>query len=90
MLNGGMHRLLDIANPIRKLYPSDIRERCRMGNNRVKVISFYDFGHPRKVNLRAILNAILMCNAWASIGKCSPYDFPPAKSHQLRALGNFW
>lgn len=71
-----MSRLPEVANPPRKLYPSD------MSDAEWAVIAPYlpeakGFGHPREVDLREILNAIFYVQRSGCQWEMLPHDFPP-------------
>jgi len=71
-----MSRLPEVANSQRKLYPSD------MSDAEWALIEPYlpeakGFGHPRKVDLREILNAIFYVQRSGCQWEMLPHDLPP-------------
>ena len=71
-----MSRLLDVAHPTRKLYPSDMSD-AEWAIIEPKLPSPKGFGHPREVNLREILNAIFYVQRTGCQWEMLPHDFPP-------------
>lgn len=71
-----MSRLPDVANPTRKLYPSDMSD-AEWIVIEPKLPAPKGFGHPREVNLRDILNAIFYVQRTGCQWEMLPHDFPP-------------
>ncbi|MGQ9869973.1 IS5 family transposase [Leptodesmis sp.] len=71
-----MSQLLTVANPTRKLYPSDMSD-AEWALIEPKLPAPKGFGHPREVDLREILNAIFYVQRSGYPWEMLPHDFPP-------------
>jgi len=71
-----MSRLPEIADPNRKIYPSDLSDR-EWGLIEPLLPKAKGFGHPREVDLREILNAIFYVQRTGCQWEMLPHDLPP-------------
>jgi len=71
-----MTRLPEIANPQRKLYPSD-RSDAEWEVLKPLIPAAKGFGHPVKVDFREILNAIFYVQRTGCQWEMLPHDLPP-------------
>ena len=71
-----MSRLPEIANPKRKIYPSDLSDR-EWALIKPLLPKAKGFGHPREVDLREILNAIFYVQRTGCQWEMLPHDLPP-------------
>ena len=71
-----MSRLPQIANPSRKIYPSDLSDR-EWELLKPLLPKPQGFGHPRDVDLREILNAIFYVQRTGCQWEMMPHDLPP-------------
>lgn len=71
-----MSRLPEIANPHRQSYRSDMSDR-EWEVLRSLIPEPKGFGHPRRVNLREIINAIFYVQRSGCQWEMLPHDFPP-------------
>lgn len=74
-----MSRLPEVANPSRKLYPSDMSD-TEWALIEPKLPLPRGFGHPREVDLREILNAIFYVQRSGCQWEMLPHDFPPSST----------
>ncbi len=71
-----MSRLPEIANPLRKIYPSDLSDP-EWDLIEPLLPKAKGFGHPRDVDLREILNAIFYVQRTGCQWEMMPHDLPP-------------
>ena len=71
-----MSRLPEIANPLRKIYPSDLSDR-EWELLEPLLPKAKGFGHPRDVDLREILNGIFYVQRTGGQWEMRPHDLPP-------------
>ncbi len=71
-----MSRLPEIANPLRKIYPSDLSDR-EWELLEPLLPKPKGFGHPRDVDLREILNGIFYVQRTGCQWEMMPHDLPP-------------
>ncbi len=71
-----MSRLPQIAEPTRKPYPSDLSD-SELEVLKPLLPQPKGFGHPRKVDLREILNGIFYVQRTGCQWEMLPHDFPP-------------
>ncbi len=71
-----MSRLPEIANPHRQPYPSDMSDG-EWQVLRSLIPKPKGFGHPRRVNLREVINAIFYVQRSGCQWEMLPHDFPP-------------
>ena len=71
-----MSRLPGVANPTRKLYSRYVSD-AEWVVIKPKLPLPQDFGHPREVDLREILNAIFYGQRTGCQWEMLPHDFPP-------------
>lgn len=76
---GPMSQLPRVANPTRKLYPSDMSD-AEWALIAPKLPAPKGFGHPREVDLREILNAIFYVQRSGCQWEMLPHDFPPSST----------
>ena len=70
-----MSRLPQIANPVRKAYPSDLSDK-EWEVIQPLLPAAKGFGHPRTVDLREILNAIFYVHRSGCQWEMLPHDLP--------------
>ena len=70
-----MSRLPEVANPHRRLYPSDLSDR-EWEVIKPLLPAAKGFGRPRTVNLREILNAVFYVQRSGCQWEMLPHDFP--------------
>lgn len=71
-----MSRLPKVANPQRKLYPSDMSD-AEWALIEPHLPEAKGFGHPREVHLREIINAIFYVQRSGCQWEMLPHDLPP-------------
>jgi putative transposase len=71
-----MSRLPQVANPQRKVYPSDLSD-AEWEIIQPLLPPAKGFGHPRTVDLREILNAIFYVHRSGCQWEMLPHDLPP-------------